>query len=153
MAISIVVAVEGASDAVVGPTLGDLLVAAIGARIPEVTVGAGMDPQSMMGPLITAESRDRVASYVHGATDEGALVVIDGTTVEQQEGFFTGCSLVDHVKPGMKLYDDEIFGPVLGVVRVQTFDEAVALINSNQYGNGVALSPRWWDRRGGSSVK
>ena len=68
--------------------------------------------------------------------------MVDGTTGSWDEGFFTGCSLIDHVKPGMKVYEDEIFGPVLGVVRVQSFDEAVALINANAYGNGVALFTR-----------
>ena len=142
MAISVVVAVEGSADSATGPTLGDRLISAIGARIPDVMIGSGVDPKSMMGPLITAESRDRVTSYVQGATDEGAEVVVDGTTGSWDEGFFTGCSLIDHVKPGMKVYEDEIFGPVLGVVRVQSFDEAVALINANAYGNGVALFTR-----------
>jgi len=96
----------------------------------------------MMGPLITAEHRDRVQAYVRGATDEGARVVVDGSTRVEGEGFFTGCSLIDDVKPGMRVYDDEIFGPVLGVVRVRTFDDAVALVNANPYGNGVALFTR-----------
>jgi len=79
---------------------------------------------------------------VRGAADEGARVVVDGSSGRWNEGFFTGCSLVDEVKPGMRLYDDEIFGPVLGVVRVPSFDEAVHLINANPYGNGVALFTR-----------
>jgi malonate-semialdehyde dehydrogenase (acetylating)/methylmalonate-semialdehyde dehydrogenase len=133
MAISVVVAV--------GP-VGDRLVDAIAARIPEIVVGPGSDPRSMMGPLVTAEHRDRVVSYVHGAPDEGARVVVDGTSPSGSQGFFTGCSLIDEVKPGMRLYEDEIFGPVLGVVRVPTFDEAVALVNANPYGNGVALFTR-----------
>ncbi len=133
MAISVVVAVG---------TVGDRLLDAIATRIPEVVIGPGSDPQSMMGPLITAEHRDRVASYVRGAIDEGARVVVDGSSLDRGEGFFTGCSLIDEVKPGMRLYDDEIFGPVLGVVRVPSFDEAVALINANPYGNGVALFTR-----------
>ena len=102
----------------------------------------GNDPQSMMGPLVTAEHRDRVTSYVQGAADEGARVVVDGSSGACDQGFFTGCSLIDDVKPGMRLYDDEIFGPVLGVVRVPSFDEAVTLINANPYGNGVALFTR-----------
>jgi malonate-semialdehyde dehydrogenase (acetylating)/methylmalonate-semialdehyde dehydrogenase len=133
MAISVVVAVG---------TVGDALVNAIAARIPDVVVGPGSDPASMMGPLVTGEHRDRVTSYVHGAADEGARVVVDGTARAWPEGFFTGCSLVDEVKPGMRLYDDEIFGPVLSVVRLPTFDDAVALVNANPYGNGVALFTR-----------
>ena len=133
MAISVVVAVG---------TVGDRLVDAIATRIPEVVIGPGSDPQSMMGPLVTAEHRDRVTSYVRGAADEGARVVVDGSSGGGAPGFFTGCSLIDEVKPGMRLYDDEIFGPVLGVVRVPSFDEAVTLINGNPYGNGVALFTR-----------
>ena len=133
MAISVIVAVGAVADR---------LVEAIAARIPDVVVGPGDDPRSMMGPLVTAEHRDRVTSYVQGAADEGARVVVDGSSDDRDGGFFTGCSLIDEVKPGMRLYDDEIFGPVLGVVRVANFDEAVALINANPYGNGVALFTR-----------
>jgi malonate-semialdehyde dehydrogenase (acetylating) / methylmalonate-semialdehyde dehydrogenase len=133
MAISVLVAVGAVADP---------LIEAITARIPDVVVGPGDRPDSMMGPLITAEHRDRVRSYVEGAAGEGARVVADGTRGGPGDGFFVGCSLLDEVKPGMRLYDDEIFGPVLGVVRVATFDEAVALVNANPYGNGVALFTR-----------
>jgi malonate-semialdehyde dehydrogenase (acetylating)/methylmalonate-semialdehyde dehydrogenase len=78
---------------------------------------------------------------VEAAAGEGARVVVDGTS-GRSEGFFLGCSLVDDVRPGMRVYDDEIFGPVLSVARVDTYDEAVALINANPYGNGVALFTR-----------
>jgi malonate-semialdehyde dehydrogenase (acetylating)/methylmalonate-semialdehyde dehydrogenase len=132
MAISVVVTV--------GP-VADPLVDAIAKRIPDVVVGPGAEPASMMGPLITPEHRERVRSYVEGAPDEGARVVVDGSAPDGP-GFFVGCSLLDDVKPGMRAYDDEIFGPVLGVVRVATFDEAVALVNANPYGNGVALFTR-----------
>jgi len=125
----------------VGP-VADTLVDAIAARIPDVVVGPGDADASMMGPLITPEHRDRVRSYVERAGDEGAQVVVDGSSAELGDGFFLGCSLLDHVKPGMRVYDDEIFGPVLGVVRAATFDEAVALVNANPYGNGVALFTR-----------
>jgi malonate-semialdehyde dehydrogenase (acetylating) / methylmalonate-semialdehyde dehydrogenase len=133
MAISVVVAV--------GP-VADPLVEAIARRIPDVVVGAGDDPSSMMGPLITSEHRDRVLSYVAHAADEGAKVVVDGSTTSQGEGFFVGCSLIDDVKPGMRVYDDEIFGPVLSVVRAPTLDEALALVNENPYGNGTAVFTR-----------
>jgi malonate-semialdehyde dehydrogenase (acetylating)/methylmalonate-semialdehyde dehydrogenase len=96
----------------------------------------------MMGPLITREHRDRVQSYLARAADEGAAVVVDGTPESEPEGFFVGCSLVDNVEPGMSVYDDEIFGPVLSVVRAPSFDDALALVNSNPYGNGVALFSR-----------
>ena len=133
MAISVAVAVGNVADA---------LVDAIAARIPDVVVAPGDREDSMMGPLITSEHRDRVQSYVQGAAEEGAQVVVDGSAAPLPDGFFVGCSLVDHVKPGMRVYDDEIFGPVLSVVRVSTFDEAVALVNANPYGNGVALFTR-----------
>jgi malonate-semialdehyde dehydrogenase (acetylating)/methylmalonate-semialdehyde dehydrogenase len=95
-----------------------------------------------MGPLITAQHRDRVRAYVGAAEREGATIVRDGSDVPDGDGFFMGCALVDGVSPGMSVYDDEIFGPVLSVVRVDSYDEAVALINANQYGNGVALFTR-----------
>jgi malonate-semialdehyde dehydrogenase (acetylating)/methylmalonate-semialdehyde dehydrogenase len=132
MAISVVVAV--------GP-VGDRLVEAIAERIPGIVVGPGGDEASMMGPLITREHRDRVRSYVDTAAAEGARVVVDGPA-PAGDGFFAGCTLLDGVTPGMRAYDDEIFGPVLGVVRVDTYDDAVALVNANPYGNGVALFTR-----------
>jgi malonate-semialdehyde dehydrogenase (acetylating)/methylmalonate-semialdehyde dehydrogenase len=133
MAISVVVAVGSVADD---------LVQAVEARIPQVVVGPGDQPESMMGPLITREHRDRVRSYVDGAPTEGARVVVDGRVPDGTDGFYLGCSLIDHVAPGMKVYDDEIFGPVLSVVRVPTLAEAVNLINSNPYGNGVAIFTR-----------
>jgi malonate-semialdehyde dehydrogenase (acetylating)/methylmalonate-semialdehyde dehydrogenase len=138
MAISVAVAVG---------SVGDALVEAIAARIPGVVVGPGDQPASMMGPLITAQHRDRVRSYVDRAAGEGARVVADGSASPVQGGFFVGCSLIDGVRPGMRVYDDEIFGPVLSVVRVASQDEAVALVNANPYGNGVAL----FTRDGGSA--
>lgn len=134
MAISVVVAVGDIADG---------LVEAIRSRMTSLRIGPGTDPASEMGPLITAEHRERVASYVTGAEAEGATVVVDGTRQHfDSNGFFIGVSLVDHVKPGMKVYDDEIFGPVLSVVRVETYADAVRLVNENQYGNGVAIFTR-----------
>ncbi|HET8794857.1 MAG TPA: CoA-acylating methylmalonate-semialdehyde dehydrogenase [Arthrobacter sp.] len=134
MAVSVLVAVGNIADD---------LVAAIKERMATLKIGPGTDPASQMGPLITAEHRDRVAEYVSGAADEGATVVVDGSRQKfDSDGFFTGVSLVDHVKPGMKVYDDEIFGPVLSVVRVETFNDAVQLTNENEFGNGVAIFTR-----------
>jgi malonate-semialdehyde dehydrogenase (acetylating) / methylmalonate-semialdehyde dehydrogenase len=133
MAISVVVAVGSVADP---------LVEAIAGRIPSVRIGPGTEPDSMMGPLVTAEHRDRVRSYVQGADAEGATVVADGSGRIPEQGFFLGCALLDHVKPGMRAYDDEIFGPVLSVVRVPTFDDAVDLVNANPYGNGTAIFTR-----------
>ena len=134
MAVSVLVAVG---------TAGDALVPAIQRRLGALAIGPGTDPASEMGPLITREHRDKVASYVAKAEAEGATVVVDGTAQQfDGDGFFVGVSLIDDVTPGTAVYDDEIFGPVLSVVRVDTFDDAVALINANQYGNGVALFTR-----------
>jgi malonate-semialdehyde dehydrogenase (acetylating) / methylmalonate-semialdehyde dehydrogenase len=134
MAISVVVAVgEVASP----------LVDAIAARLPKLRIGPGTDPNSEMGPLITREHRDRVSGYIARGSDGGATVVVDGRQAETpKDGFFLGVTLLDNVTPDMDVYRDEIFGPVLGVVRVETYAEAVALINDNQYGNGTAIFTR-----------
>ncbi|MGB2874706.1 MAG: CoA-acylating methylmalonate-semialdehyde dehydrogenase [Gaiellaceae bacterium] len=134
MAVSMLVAVGQA---------GDELVEAIRERLPKVKVGDGMDPESEMGPLVTREHRDRVASYIDRGRDEGATVVADGReSVPDGNGFYLGVSLLDDVKPEMDVYKDEIFGPVLGITRVETYDDAVRLVNENPYGNGVALFTR-----------
>jgi malonate-semialdehyde dehydrogenase (acetylating)/methylmalonate-semialdehyde dehydrogenase len=133
MAVSMIVAVGHAADE---------LVEAIKVRIPKVKVGDGMKADSEMGPLITREHRDRVASYVANAPDEGSEVVVDGRDGANSDGFFLAPSLLDRVKPGTKAYDDEIFGPVLGITRVDTYDEAVKLVNENPYGNGTAIFTR-----------
>ena len=134
MAISVVVAVGG---------IGDRLVDAIASRIPKVRVGAGTDPDVEMGPLITAEHRDRVAGYIAAGAESGARVVVDGRAAEVPgDGFFLGASLLDHVSPQMSVYTDEIFGPVLSVVRAGSYDEALELINANQYANGTAIFTR-----------
>ncbi|WP_253184186.1 CoA-acylating methylmalonate-semialdehyde dehydrogenase [Dermacoccus nishinomiyaensis] len=134
MAVSVLVVVGEVADP---------LVDKIAERMGKLVIGDGFDERSEMGPLITREARDRVASYVAGAADEGARVVVDGRQKHFDEsGFFIGTSLVDDVKPGMKVYDEEIFGPVLSVVRVETFEDAVELINANQFANGVAIFTR-----------
>ncbi len=133
MAISVVVTV--------GP-IADDLIARIAERIDKLTVGPGDDPASDFGPLITAEHRDRVLGYVTGAPDDGITVVRDGSDLVSRPGFFLGPCLLDGVRPGTRAYDDEIFGPVLGVARVATYADAVAMVNSNPYGNGVAVFTR-----------
>ncbi len=134
MAVSVVVAVGD---------IGDPLVDAIRLRLDKLVVGPGTDASSEMGPLITGEHRDRVASYVGKGTDAGADAVVDGrTTPVNGDGFFLGASLLDHVTPDMDVYRDEIFGPVLCVVRSKGYDEALELINANPYGNGVAIFTR-----------
>ena len=134
MAISVAVAVGDA---------GDRLVDAISARLPKLRIGAGSDPDSDMGPLISAEHRDRVAAYVGSGEEAGATVVVDGRTADTPaDGFFLGVTLLDHVRPDHEVYTDEIFGPVLCVVRADTYDDALALINANQYANGTAIFTR-----------
>jgi len=134
MAVSMVVAVGGVADE---------LVERIKERIPKVKVADGLEPGAEMGPLVTREHRDRVASYVENAPAEGASVVVDGReSCPEGDGFFLGPSLLDNVTPEMASYRDEIFGPVLGVTRVDTYDEAVRLVNDNPYGNGVAIFTR-----------
>jgi malonate-semialdehyde dehydrogenase (acetylating) / methylmalonate-semialdehyde dehydrogenase len=119
------------------------LVDAIAARLDKVKIGPGTDPDAEMGPLITREHRDKVASYIESGANEGAAVVADGRTQHfDGDGFFLGLSLLDHVTPSMRCYRDEIFGPVLSVVRTGSYDEAVRLVNDNEYGNGVAIFTR-----------
>ena len=134
MAISVIVAVGSSADP---------LIAAVKERIPTVVVGDGTSEDSQMGPLITREHRDRVADFVANAEADGASVVVDGREQSfEGGGFFLAPSLLDNVEPGMACYDQEIFGPVLGVVRVGTYDEAIKLIGANAYGNGTAIFTR-----------
>jgi malonate-semialdehyde dehydrogenase (acetylating)/methylmalonate-semialdehyde dehydrogenase len=133
MAVSVVAAVD---------SIADQLIDKIKTRIPNIKVGAGTDPSAEMGPLITREHRDKVAGYVHGAAKEGAKVVIDGTAKAKDDGFFLNPSLIDEAKPGMKCYDEEIFGPVLVVTRVEGYEAGLKLINDNPYGNGTAIFTR-----------
>jgi malonate-semialdehyde dehydrogenase (acetylating)/methylmalonate-semialdehyde dehydrogenase len=134
MAVSVVVAVGDVADPLIG---------AIQQRLPKVKVGSGFEPENEMGPLITREHRDKVASYLDTAAEQGATVVADGRELEVEgDGFFLGVSLIDEVTPDMDAYRDEIFGPVLSVVRAGTYDEAVKLVNENPYGNGTAIFTR-----------
>jgi malonate-semialdehyde dehydrogenase (acetylating)/methylmalonate-semialdehyde dehydrogenase len=124
-------------------SVADPLVDAIAARLPKLTVGDGAEPGTDMGPLITAEHRDRVASYVGAGAEAGATVVVDGREAElPSKGFFLGTTLLDDVTPDMSVYTDEIFGPVLCVVRTSTYDEALAVVNANPYANGTAIFTR-----------
>ncbi len=135
MAISVVVAVGDVADP---------LVAAIRDRLPKIQVGPGAEAGSEMGPLVTREHRDRVASYIEGGKSQGASVVADGRDhpLYRGAGFFLGLSLLDNVTPEMDSYKNEIFGPVLEVVRVSTYQQAVQLVNDNPYGNGTAIFTR-----------
>lgn len=134
MALSVAVAVGD---------VGDDLITAVSERLEKLTIGAGADAGTDMGPLITREHRDKVAGYIEAGADAGATVVVDGRAqLVPQDGFFLGTTLLDQVTPDMTVYTDEIFGPVLSVVRVETFDEGLALINANPYANGTAIFTR-----------
>ena len=134
MAISVVVAVGEVAEP---------LVRAISDRIDNLKIGPGMQPDSEMGPLISKEHRTRVVDYINSGEAEGATVVCDGRVHSpEQKGFYVGATLLDNVTTDMEVYRDEIFGPVLSVVRVQSFDDALDVIAKNQYGNGVAVFTR-----------
>ena len=139
MAISALVAVD---------PVGDELIAKISERTRKLTIGPGSDTRSEMGPLVTAPHRDKVASYLESGVEQGATLVEDGrahpvTGAEGEagasDGFWLGPSVLDNVTPQMSAYTDEIFGPVLSVVRVDSYDEALRLVNAHRYGNGTAI--------------
>ena len=134
MAVSVVLAVGDVAEP---------LVDAIKERLPKISVGPGHEEGSEMGPLITGEHRDKVASFIESGREQGATLVVDGReTAPDHDGFFLGVSLLDDVTPQMHCYQNEIFGPVLEIVRTDTYDEAVGLVNANPYGNGVAMFTR-----------
>ena len=134
MAISVLVAVD---------PIGDELVAKIGERVAKLRVGPGTDAKAEMGPLVTGAHRDKVASYLEAGTRDGAVLAVDGrehpVTGGDPAGFWLGPSVLDHVTPQMSCYTDEIFGPVLSVVRAGSYHEALNVINANPYGNGTAI--------------
>ncbi len=133
MAISVAVAVGAVADP---------LVARLQARLARLRVGDGADPASEMGPLVTAAHRQRVLEYIDSGVAEGAQLVTDGRRLEvagRPGGYFLGPCLFDHVQPGMRIYREEIFGPVLSIVRVADMEQALSLVNDHEFGNGVAL--------------
>ena len=136
MAQSVAVAVGG---------IGDELVSRLSKKAEALKVGPGMDKTSEMGPLVTKEHLEKVKGYVDLGVKEGAKLVVDGRNIKLQgyeKGLFIGGCLFDHVKKDMKIYKEEIFGPVLSVIRVKTFEEATLLINNHEYGNGVSIYTR-----------
>jgi malonate-semialdehyde dehydrogenase (acetylating)/methylmalonate-semialdehyde dehydrogenase len=143
MAISAIVAVGD---------IGDALVQKLADRAKNLRIGPGLGKNMDMGPLVTAAHRDKVAGYVDKGVAEGATLVLDGRSLKvtgHEKGYFLGASLFDNVKPEMAIYKDEIFGPVLSVVRVKTLDDAIALVNANPYANGTAV----FTRSGGAARK
>jgi malonate-semialdehyde dehydrogenase (acetylating) / methylmalonate-semialdehyde dehydrogenase len=133
MAVSVVVAVSGVADALI-PRLRE--------RLARLKIGPGKETGAEMGPLVTGEHRARVVSYVDRGEAEGAELVLDGRNVKvpgHDDGFFVGPCLFDRVRPEMAIYTDEIFGPVLGIVRAESYEEALALVNASPFANGVAV--------------
>jgi malonate-semialdehyde dehydrogenase (acetylating) / methylmalonate-semialdehyde dehydrogenase len=132
MAISVVVAVD---------PVGDALVAKIKERVADLTVGPGTDDAAQMGPLVTRQHRDKVASYLDGGVAQGATLAVDGRShaLPDGDGFWLGPTVLDHVTPEMDCYRDEIFGPVLSVVRTHSYDDGMRIIAGNPYGNGTAI--------------
>jgi malonate-semialdehyde dehydrogenase (acetylating)/methylmalonate-semialdehyde dehydrogenase len=135
MAISVAVAV--------GDKLADALVERLKSRLADLKVAPGEEQGAEMGPLVTAEHLKKVRGYIDLGVEEGAALVIDGrSTPAQTGGFFLGATLFDRVTPAMRIYREEIFGPVLSLVRVPTFDAALELVNQHEYGNGTAIFTR-----------
>lgn len=134
MAISVAVAVGD---------MGDRLVEALKPKVAALKIGNGMSPCMEMGPMVTRAHLESVLNYVDIGVEEGADLVVDGRTQKfEEDGFFMGGCLFDNVTPEMRIYKEEIFGPVLCVMRVKTFEEGVALINSHEFGNGTAIFTR-----------
>ena len=129
-----------------GEAVADKLVNDLVAEINTMKVGAGMNTdEPNMGPLVTREHADKVLGYIHHGISEGANLVVDGrdfVVAGNENGYFVGPTLFDNVKPGMRIYDEEIFGPVLSIVRVGSYEEAVGLVNAHEYGNGTAIFTR-----------
>jgi malonate-semialdehyde dehydrogenase (acetylating)/methylmalonate-semialdehyde dehydrogenase len=137
MAVSVAVAV--------GDATADALVARLAERVKKIKVGDGMDASAEMGPLVTKQHFDKVSGYVAAGVAEGASLVVDGRGLQvagREHGFFLGGCLFDRVSPSMSIYREEIFGPVLGVTRVNTFEEALALVNGHEFGNGCCIFTR-----------
>ena len=137
MAISVVVPV--------GKGTGDKIKEIVKPKIENLKIGPGLDPESEMGPLVTSEHLNKVKKYIDQGVEEGADLVVDGRNLKLQgyeNGFYIGGCLFDHVNKDMRIYKEEIFGPVLSVVRVKTFEDAVKLINDHEYGNGVSIYTR-----------
>lgn len=134
MAVSVVVAVGG---------IGDDLVAKIAERLHGLRVGAPQDTATQIGPVVTPDSLRRIQSYIADVDRQGATLVADGRNLDvEADGWFTGPTLIDHVKPGMSFHSDEIFGPVLSIVRVDTYGEAMRVIADHPLGNGAAIFTR-----------
>ncbi|MDI6022705.1 CoA-acylating methylmalonate-semialdehyde dehydrogenase [Leucobacter sp. UT-8R-CII-1-4] len=129
----------------VGQQTAEALSAKLAQRVSELKVGPALDPLSDYGPVVTAEAKERVESYIQAGIDEGATLIADGrgyVVPGHEQGFYLGPTLFDNVTKDMKIYREEIFGPVLAILRAESYDEALALASDHEYGNGVAIFTR-----------
>jgi len=134
MAVSVVVAVGDIADELVGK---------IKERMPKLVMGKTDNPDTQLGPVISQENKDRIYSFIDSAEPDGASLVVDGRVLsDKEDGSFVGATLIDNVKPGMSVYENEIFGPVLCFVRAKSYEEAMAITHSHKLGNGAALFTR-----------
>lgn len=137
MAVSVAVPVD--------ETTANALVDKLLPRVRALKIGPGIDPDSDMGPLVTAQHRDKVHGYIDQGVAEGAQLLVDGRNFKMQgyeRGFFTGATVFDHVTPGMRIYQEEIFGPVLSITRAPDYETAARLVNEHEFGNGTAIFTR-----------
>jgi malonate-semialdehyde dehydrogenase (acetylating)/methylmalonate-semialdehyde dehydrogenase len=129
----------------IGKTTADRLIEKLAPKVRSLNIGPGSDPEAEMGPLVTRQHLEKVRNYVSVGVDEGATLVVDGRDFRRQGyegGYFIGGTLFDGVTTNMKIYREEIFGPVLAVVRAESYDEAVEMINTHEFGNGTAIFTR-----------
>jgi len=129
----------------VGDKTADILVEKLKPRVEALRIGPATDKDAQMGPIVSKQQRDKIVGYIDSGVEQGAKLVVDGRGFKLQgyeNGFFVGGTLFDHVKPDMKIYREEIFGPVLSVVRAQSYQDAVDLIHGHEYANGTAIFTR-----------
>jgi malonate-semialdehyde dehydrogenase (acetylating)/methylmalonate-semialdehyde dehydrogenase len=129
----------------IGAKTADALMAKLEPKVRALKIGPGTDAEAEMGPLVTRQHFDKVKGYIDAGVAEGAKLVVDGRALKvagHEDGYFVGPTLFDRVEPHMKIYKDEIFGPVLSSVRVGSYDEAVSLVNEHEFGNGAAIFTR-----------
>ena len=129
----------------IGKKTADALIARLEPKVRALKVAPGTDPEAEMGPLVTRQHQEKVKGYIDAGVTEGAELIVDGRGIKLQgyeNGYFVGGTLFDNVTPDMKIYKEEIFGPVLSVVRADTYEQAATMINEHEYGNGTAIFTR-----------
>jgi malonate-semialdehyde dehydrogenase (acetylating)/methylmalonate-semialdehyde dehydrogenase len=140
----------------IGDQTADALMAKLEPKVRALKIGPGTDPEAEMGPLVTKQHYEKVRGYIDAGEREGAKLVVDGRGFKMQgyeNGYFIGGSLFDHVTTDMKIYQEEIFGPVLAVARAPSYEAAAQMINDHEFGNGTAFSPVTATRRASSRIR